>query len=90
MYNCKDNSLRVVYSLFGQGFAVVKGDGTVIECPLVAPDELSDECMAVMEEGYCEGANLCLGVTMPAETLPETTTTTEETTTTTQCATCGG
>jgi len=89
VYNCKDNSLKVVYSLLGRGFDIIKGNGSYITCNIVGPEYMSDACKAAMAEDYCEAKNLCLEETtttaMETTTLPGavTTTTVQETTTTT-------
>ena len=55
VYSCPDGSLRVVSSVPGAGFTIIRPDDSEIDCPVVA--EPSQECQDALDTCYDE--NLC-------------------------------
>ncbi len=52
VYVC-GNTIRVVSSLLGGGTTNYKEDGTSVQCPVVAPDYMTEECKTMMADESC-------------------------------------
>ena len=59
LYTCKDGYFKLVYNNIGGGIKLLKPGQQAVECPVVAPDAMSEECKKMLEEGYCSEENLC-------------------------------
>lgn len=59
VYECQGGETMVVSELVGAGFTIVRADGTEFTCPMVAPEDLSQECLDIFREGYCSEEDLC-------------------------------
>ena len=53
VYVC-DDYIQVVSMVPGAGSTFYKSDGTTIQCPLVAPSSMSEECRQLFFETECE------------------------------------
>ena len=63
VYVCGEN-IKVVSMVPGAGATYYKADGTELQCPVVAPDSMSDECKQLLLSDDCE--EICKG-TFPSE-----------------------
>lgn len=53
VYYCQNGYLKVVSKLLGGGSRYIKPGGTKISCPVVAPDQVRQECKE-LEDLSCE------------------------------------
>ncbi len=44
VYSCQDDTIKVVSKLLGGGSKYIKPDGSETHCPIVNPEEVSEEC----------------------------------------------
>jgi len=58
-YKCIGGEMKIVSSLPGKGSTYILQNGTSLNCPVVAPEEMSEECSKFLTEGYCLNINLC-------------------------------
>jgi len=63
VYVCGEN-INVVSMVPGAGATYYKADGTELQCPVVAPDSMSEECKQLLLDDDCE--EICKGV-FPSE-----------------------
>ena len=63
VYVCGE-SIKVVSMVPGAGAIYYKADGTELQCPVVAPDSMSEECKQLLLDDDCE--EICKGV-LPLE-----------------------
>ncbi|MEY4731312.1 MAG: hypothetical protein RL681_258 [Candidatus Parcubacteria bacterium] len=66
------NTIKVVGSLLGAGATYIRADGTELQCPVVAPDAISDACKAIQAVEYW--TEICDNANRPAAAEPENTT----------------
>ncbi|MFC1754532.1 hypothetical protein ACFL96_14245 [Thermoproteota archaeon] len=52
VYRCGDNT-KVISKVPGAGTTYYRGDGVQIQCPVVAPDSMTEECKQIMLEDDC-------------------------------------
>ena len=64
VYVCGEN-IKVVSMVPGAGATYYKADGTELQCPVVAPDSMSDECKQLLLGDDCE--EICKGVFPPEQ-----------------------
>lgn len=53
IYTCGDY-IKVVSRLTGRGVGVYRADGSELNCPIVSPAAMTEECLEVMVEPTCE------------------------------------
>jgi len=57
VYTCSDGSFRAIYGNIGGGYDIIKQDGSVVNCPVINPDLLDEDCFNYLET--CTETNIC-------------------------------
>jgi len=78
VFKCFGNVVRVVSSVPGEGSTFYKPNGKVVECPVVAPQDMGAECLQMMTPNYCPEQAEC-GFSPAPEVFPGQNDTPEQT-----------
>ncbi len=58
VYSCGDY-IKLAYDLPGKPVEFIKSNGTRLKCPLINPNEMTEECRMLMLGSNCANKNLC-------------------------------
>lgn len=56
---CLGNAVRVVWSDESKGVTFYEPEGTIVNCPPVAPTHMGAECIQLMHPNYCPLESVC-------------------------------
>ena len=58
-YTCKNNILKVLYMSAGTDHRFFYPDGSELVCPVVAPQFVTEDCKAAMQDDFCSAQDVC-------------------------------